>query len=94
MNIKTLAAASVIAFLPATAMATITVNTEGVDGVQLNSLVGSGASTSDVTGGVSVVVVVVAVVVFIVVVVAVVVVVVVVVVIVVVVVVVVVVVDI
>ncbi len=53
MNLKTLAAASVIAFLPATAMATITVNTEGVDGVQLNSLAGSGASTSDTTGGFS-----------------------------------------
>lgn len=53
MNLKTLTAASVIALLPATAMATITVNTEGVDGVQLNSLVGSGASTSDTTGGVS-----------------------------------------
>lgn len=53
MNIKTLAAASVIALLPAMSFASITVNTEGVDGVQLNSLAGSAASTSDTTGGFS-----------------------------------------
>ena len=53
MNLKTLAAASVIALLPVTSFASITVNTEGVDGVQLNSIVGSSASTSDATGGFS-----------------------------------------
>ena len=53
MKLKTLVAASVIAFLPATAFASITVDTEGVGGVQLNSLSGSSATTSDTTGGVS-----------------------------------------
>ena len=51
MNLKTLAAASVIALLPAMSFASITVNTEGVDTVQLNSLAGTGATTSDTTGG-------------------------------------------
>ena len=53
MNLKTLAAASAIALLPATGFAAITVNSEGVNGVQLFSLTGSDASTSDVTGGTS-----------------------------------------
>ena len=51
MNLKTLVAASAIALLPATSFAAITVNTEGVNGVQLNALSGSDASTGDVLGG-------------------------------------------
>lgn len=53
MNFKTFAAASVIALLPVASLASITVNTEGVDGVQLYSLTGSAATTSDVTGTIS-----------------------------------------
>ncbi len=53
MDLKVFAAASVIALFPLASLASITVNTEGVDGVQLNSLAGSGASTSDTTGTVN-----------------------------------------
>jgi hypothetical protein len=53
MSLKTFVAASVIAFLPAMSFASITVNSEGVDGVQLNALSGSVASTSDTLGGAS-----------------------------------------
>lgn len=53
MNLKTLAAASIIALLPATGFAAITANTEGVNGVNLFSLTGSDVSTSDTLGNTS-----------------------------------------